>query len=88
MTLQPIRRTAFYITIKPGELLPRLFTLTERIRRFFSVTLLYPHEQLLVKKYGALCCPDVPPILTNERQTGKLHATKIAIFNGLLFVNG
>ena len=28
MTLQPIRRTAFYITVKPGELLPHLFTLT------------------------------------------------------------
>ena len=60
MTLQPIRRTASYIAIRPGELLPHLFTLTGRVRRLFSVTLLYPHGQLPVKKYGALCCPDFP----------------------------
>ena len=60
MTLQPIRRTASRIATGPGELLPHLFTLTGRVRRLFSVTLLYPHGQLPVKKYGALCCPDFP----------------------------
>ena len=30
------------------------------LRRLFSVTLLCPHEQLPVRKYGALCCPDFP----------------------------
>lgn len=28
ITLQPVRRTAPYVAIRPGELLPRLFTLT------------------------------------------------------------
>ena len=48
-----------------GELLPRLFTLTnlpKAVRRLFSVTLLCPREQLPVRKDGALCCPDFPPI--------------------------
>ncbi len=30
------------------------------MERFFSVTLLCPYEQLSVRKYGALCCPDFP----------------------------
>ena len=81
MTLQPIRRTASYIAIRPGELLPHLFTLTGRVRRLFSVTLLYPHGQLPVKKYGALCCPDVPPVLKDERQTGRLQCDKGNSFN-------
>ncbi len=29
-------------------------------RRYFSVTLLRPHERLPVRKYGALRCPDFP----------------------------
>lgn len=75
MTLQPIRRTAYYITIVPGELLPHLFTLTFLKRRLFSVTLLYPHGQLPVKKYGALCCPDFPPALqrATDQQTAILQ---------------
>ena len=81
MTLQPIRRTASYIAIRPGELLPHLFTLTGRIRRSFSVTLLHPRGQLPVKKYGALCCPDVPPVLKDERQTGRLQCDKGNSFN-------
>ena len=80
MTLQPIRRTASYITIRPGELLPHLFTLTGQVRRSFSVTLLYPHGQLPVKKYGALCCPDVPPVPKDERQTGRLQWDKDSAF--------
>lgn len=30
------------------------------VKRFFSVTLLCPHEHLPVKKHDALCCPDFP----------------------------
>jgi len=30
------------------------------VRRSFSVTLIYPHGYLPVKKHGALCCPDFP----------------------------
>ena len=50
-------------------------------RRSFSVTLLYPYGQLPVKKYGALCCPDVPPVLKDERQTGRLQCDKGNSFN-------
>ena len=65
MILQPIRRTASYVTIQTGELLPHLFTLTlfrkkTEFQRLFSVTLLCSHKQLPVRKYGALCCPDFP----------------------------
>ena len=80
MTLQPIRRTASRIATKPGELLPRLFTLTKQVWRFFSVTLLCPCGQLPVRKYGALCCPDVPPFIADERQTGKLQWDKDSSF--------
>jgi hypothetical protein len=39
MTLQPIRRTARYVAIAAGELLPHLFTLTaDKRQRLFSVT--------------------------------------------------
>ena len=69
------------VTRAAGELLPHLFTLTGRVRRLFSVTLLYPHGQLPVKKYGALCCPDVPPVLKDERQTGRLQCDKGNSFN-------
>lgn len=63
MILQLIRRTACIITNTTGRLLPYLFTLTShKARRLFSVTLLSPHELLPVRKYGALCCPDFPPI--------------------------
>ena len=70
MVLQPIRRTALFVAKQTGELLPHLFTLisAKRQRRLFSVTLLCPHEQLPVKKYGALCCPDFPPFTRNERR--------------------
>ena len=81
MVLQLVRCTATPIARDTGELLPHLFTLTGRVRRLFSVTLLYPHGQLPVKKYGALCCPDVPPVLKDERQTGRLQCDKGNSFN-------
>src|SRR5690554_4804387 len=69
MVLQPIRRTALLVTKQTGELLPHLFTLTtHKAWRLFSVTLLCSHEQLPVKKYGALRCPDFPPFTHNERR--------------------
>jgi hypothetical protein len=65
MVSQPIRCTASSVTTGTGELLPHLFTLvpipSTREGRLFSVTLLYPHGYLPVRKYGALCCPDFPP---------------------------
>ncbi len=65
MVFQPIRCTASGVAIGTGELLPRLFTLTPLLQnvkpgRLFSVTLLYPHGYLPVRKHGALCCPDFP----------------------------
>jgi len=59
--LQPARRTAGTCRHVRGGLLPRLFTLTARRRRSFSVTLLSPREDLPVRKRGALRCPDFPP---------------------------
>lgn len=46
-----------------GGLLHRLLTLTPSrgTGRLFSSTLIYPYEQLLVRKRDALCCPDFPP---------------------------
>jgi hypothetical protein len=63
MVFQPIRCTAPGVAAGTGELLPRLFTLPPRAKprgRLFSVTLLYPHGYLPVRKYGALRCPDFP----------------------------
>jgi hypothetical protein len=42
-----------YLTFSP-------FPLTNGSGRLFSVTLLYPHGYLPVRKDGALCCPDFP----------------------------
>ncbi len=78
MVFQPIRCTAHNVAIMTGKLLPHLFTL---FRTFafattgwlFSVTLLYPHGYLPVRKYGALCCPDFPLRLTTERWNGLLQ---------------
>jgi len=72
MILQPIRCTATIVTNATGELLPRLFTLIPpKARRLFSVTLLCSREQLPVRKYGALCCPDFPPY-QNDKATNRL----------------
>jgi len=38
MTLQPLRSTIAYITIRTGKLLPYLLTLTSFKRRLFSST--------------------------------------------------
>jgi hypothetical protein len=66
MVFQPIRRTAPDVTAGTGELLPHLFTLSPaRMPGWsFSVTLLYPHGYLPVRKHGALCCPDFPSRVT------------------------
>jgi len=63
MVFQPIRCTAPDVAIRTGELLPHLFTITAPSvveGLLFSVTLLYPHGYLPVRKHGALCCPDFP----------------------------
>ena len=62
MTLQPIRRTVPPYSDGGGELLPRLFTLTERHAPggSFLLRLLCRRRQLPVRKDGALCCPDFP----------------------------
>ena len=69
MVLQPVRRTAGTCRHARGGLLPHLFTLTgsRSLRRLFSVTRLSPHEDLPVRKDGALCCPDFPPPATVSR---------------------
>ena len=72
MILQPIRCTATIVTNATGKLLPHLFTLIPPLaRRLFSVTLLCSREQLPVRKYGALCCPDFPPY-QNDKATNRL----------------
>jgi hypothetical protein len=74
MVFQPIRCTAPDVAIRTGKLLPHLFTLSLRLSsgRLFSVTLLYPHGYLPVRKHGALCCPDFPfqPSLRSGRDDG------------------
>ena len=42
-------------------LTPPFHPYSDESERSFSVTLLYPHGYLPVRKYGALCCPDFPP---------------------------
>lgn len=72
MALQPIRRTAVDVAINAGGLLPHLFTLiANEPRRLFSVTLLCPHKQFPVRKYGALRCPDFPHHSTNCGATSR-----------------
>ena len=61
LALQPMRRTADYVAIITGGLLPHLFTLTtDEPKRLFSVTLLQVYTRLPVRKHGVLCCPDFP----------------------------
>lgn len=63
---QPVRRTACNVTITTGRLLLCLLTLARRRQgyggRSFSSPLLCPHKHLLIQKYGALSCPDFPPL--------------------------
>ena len=75
MTLQLPRRTArhvtmrlvgFYSTFSPLPYFPK------KERRLFSSTLLYPHGQLSVRKWDALCCPDFPHTPKRKRQTDQL----------------
>lgn len=67
MVLQLVRRTAVTVARNTGGLLPHLFTLIPRMERLFSVTLLYPHEYLPVRKHNALRCPDFPLSFTGQR---------------------
>lgn len=61
LALQPMRCAAPYVTIRSGELLPRLFTLTGLAGGYFLSHLLCRYRQLPVRKHGALRCPDFPP---------------------------
>ena len=73
LVFQPMRYTAVNITTNTGELLPHLFTLiANKLRRLFSVALLYPHKHLPVRKHGALCCPDFPLFLIKETAIERL----------------
>ena len=50
-------------------LTPPFHPYPDKSGRLFSVTLLYPHGYLPVRKHGALCCPDFPlPSLTSLRR--------------------
>lgn len=57
------------------ELLPRDFTLTTPTTRWvwrfvsvaLSVAVSLPSRRLAVSQRGALWCPDVPPVFSNER---------------------
>lgn len=68
MILQPIRCTANCVTTIAGGLLLHLFTLIPASRNgYFLLHCLCPHEQLPVRKYGALCCPDFPPFYKGDK---------------------
>lgn len=54
-TLTPNPQALDFLSIRRGNK-AKVF-----MERLFSVTLLCSREQLPVKKYGALCCPDFPP---------------------------
>lgn len=56
-----MRCAAPNVAMRPGELLPRLFTLTGLAGGYFLSHLLCRYRQLPVRKHGALCCPDFPP---------------------------
>ena len=88
LTLQPIRCAARNVAIAPGELLPRLFTLTARRRRLFSVTLLCRHRQLPVRKYGTLCCPDFPLAVIMLQATGHCAVCTAKVHKKIRFYTG
>ena len=71
-----MRCAARHVAMSPGELLPRLFTLTvaRRPRRLFSVTLLCRRRQVAVNNHGALRCPDFPlaALEVGKRLTARL----------------
>ena len=54
LALQPMRCAAPYVTIRSGELLPRLFTLTCINRRLFSVALAWESPPPDVIRHPAL----------------------------------
>ncbi len=71
LIFQPIRSTAVIVAHNTGRLLPCLFTLSSinihLLRWLFSVTLLFSHENLPVRKYGSLRCPDFPLLLKSTK---------------------
>ena len=72
LALQPMRCTAASVTTGTGGLLPRLFTLipTPRGRNgYFLLHSLRAFTRLPVRKHGALCCPDFPPLLRRGGST-------------------
>ncbi|OAV75119.1 hypothetical protein Barb7_01308 [Bacteroidales bacterium Barb7] len=77
MTLQPARRTTFHITMKPGELLPRLFTLTEISGGYFLLRCSTLADSFPLRS-AMLCVARtfLPPV--GERQTGRLNAAKVS----------
>ena len=75
MTLQLLRRTARHVTMRlvgSYSTFSPLPYFPKKERRLFSSTLLYPHGQLSVRKWDALCCPDFPPVPKHTRQTSQL----------------
>ena len=78
LALQLISCAARNVTISPGELLPRLFTLTDRTIEISPAVIfchiqLCPRKQLPVRKYDTLCCPDFPPAaMRGKRQAAIL----------------
>ena len=52
---------------RSGELLPRLFILTGKIRRYFSVALSLGSPPAAVNSYPALWSPDFPPEVHSGR---------------------
>ena len=80
MTLQPIRRTASYIAIRPGELLPHLFTLTGQaggrfLLRYSTLTDSFPLRSMV------LCVARTFLTSEDERQTGRLQCDKDNYFS-------
>ena len=61
MNLQPPRRTARTSLHGRWALTPPSHPYP--CGRLFSSTLICPREQLSIRKWSALCCPDFPPLL-------------------------
>ncbi len=69
MILQPMGCTATPYCYVRGELLPRLFTLTNCLAVFLCYTLPKHCCLPVVSRHGTLCCPDFPHMPKHERQT-------------------
>ena len=80
MTLQPIRRTASYIAIRPGELLPHLFTLTGQaggrfLLRYSTLTDSFPLRSMVLFVARTFLPSE------DERQTDRLQCDKDNYFS-------